>query len=250
MGITALVLGIIGIVLGLAVFLFWLSWLPALLAVIFGIIGLSYVRKGTANNRGMALGGVIMGGIGLLLSVGGGVISVLVVKGANDSAEDNVLQVEASAEAEDREAVEKAEREAEAAAAARRLSFGEPFLFENGLKVTVEKPKPFEPDEFANGHAKGNKAIEVTITVVNTGKKPAPIESMPYVFDAAGADTDLVIDGSGRQKILHDSIPPGKQAIGRYAFSLPPTAANRAEVEFTPVLMDLNMPDARWSGSL
>ncbi|MFJ8233024.1 DUF4190 domain-containing protein [Streptomyces sp. NPDC094448] len=245
MGVAALVLGIIGIILGLAVFLFWLSWLPALLALVFGIIGVSQARKGPATNKGMALGGVIMGSIGLLLSIAGGLLTVFVVEEADDTAEDRILQIEASAEAEDREAKKK---EA-AAAAARKLSFGEPFLFENGLKVTVHKPKPFTPDSFANGHAKGNKAIEVTITVVNTNKVRLSVDSgLPYVYDAEGADAELVIDGSGRQKILNDFVLPGKQAVGRYAFSLPPTAAGTAEVEFNPSMADLD--GARWSGSL
>lgn len=76
MGVTALVLGTIGVLLGLAVFLFWLSWLPALLALVFGIVGLGHAREGVANNRGMALTGVILGVVGVLLAVGGGVFTV------------------------------------------------------------------------------------------------------------------------------------------------------------------------------
>ncbi|MGW1276256.1 DUF4190 domain-containing protein [Streptomyces tsukubensis] len=245
MGVTALVLGIIGIILGLAVILFWLSWLPALLALIFGIIGVSHARKGTATNKGMALGGVIMGSAGLLLSIGGGLLTVFFVNEANDTAEDRILQIEASAEAEDREAKKK---EA-AAAAARKLSFGEPFLFENGLKVTVHKPKPYAPDSFASGHAKGNKAIEVTVTVLNTNKVRMSLESgLPTAYDTEGADTEMIIDASDRLKFMNDFVLPGKQAVGRYAFSLPPTAATTAEVEFNPSLADLD--GARWSGSL
>ncbi|MEW1550845.1 DUF4190 domain-containing protein [Streptomyces tsukubensis] len=245
MGVAALVLGIIGIVLGLAVILFWLSWLPALLALIFGIIGLSHARKGTATNKGMALGGVIMGAAGLLLSIAGGLLTVFFVNEASETAEDRILQIEASAEAEDREAKKK---EA-AAAAARKLSFGEPFLFENGLKVTVNKPKPYTPGSFTSGHPKGNKAIEVTVTVLNTNKARMSLQAgLPTVYDTEGADAEMIIDGSGRLKFLNDFVLPGKQAVGRYAFSLPPTAATTAEVEFNPSITDLE--GARWSGSL
>ncbi|MFD7610676.1 DUF4190 domain-containing protein [Streptomyces sp. NPDC059828] len=235
MGVTALVLGIVGVVLGLVVILFWMSWLPALLAVVFGFVGLSHARKGLATNKAMALTGVVLGAVGLLFSVGGGVFAVVMVKDAADEARAS----EASEAA--------AEKAAEAKEKARHLAFGESYMFENGLKVTVAKPEPFVPDEFVLGHAKGNKAVQVTVTVVNTSKKRLPVETgLPSVNDADGASAELVIDGSGRQKVITGYVLPGRQAVGKYAFSLPPDAADRVEVEFTP---DAKLwDDSYWSG--
>ncbi|MEU2432683.1 DUF4190 domain-containing protein [Streptomyces sp. NPDC007861] len=239
MGVTALVLGIVGVVLGLVVVLFWMSWLPALLAVVFGLVGLSHARKGLATNKAMALAGVILGVTGLLFAVGGGVFTVLTVKQVTEDARAEADAVEASASAE-------AERE-KAEEKARHLSFGEAYTFGNGLKVTVAKPQPFVPDDFVLGHAKGNKAVEVTVTVVNTGKERLSVETgLPNVNDADGASTELVIDGSGRQKVITGYVLPGKQAIGKYAFSLPPDAADRIEVEFSPDAE--RWADAYWSG--
>ena len=219
MGITALVLGLVGIGLGVFILLFWISWLPALLAVIFGSIGLGHVRKGLATT---------------------GVFMVVTVKHAGDHARAKVKEVK-------REAKEERE-EAAAEEKARHLPFGKSYTFGDGLKVTVAKPTPFTPDAFANGHAKGNKAVQVTITVVNTGKERVSIETgLPDVNDADGASAQLVIDGSGRQKVLTGYLLPGRKAVGRYAFSLPPTAADRAEVEFSPDVM--RWDDAYWSGS-
>ncbi|MFE0424695.1 hypothetical protein [Streptomyces sp. NPDC058953] len=142
---------------------------------------------------------------------------------------------------------EQARKDAAAEAAARRLSFGEPFVFENGLKVTVARPGPFVPDEFAMGHAKGNKAISVTVTVVNTGTERIEVETgLPDVTDADGATAELLIDGSGRQKVITGYVLPGRQAVGTYAFSLPPAAADRVEVEFNPDAG--RWDDAYWSG--
>ncbi|WP_267245581.1 DUF4190 domain-containing protein [Streptomyces sp. PR69] len=239
MGVTALVLGIVGVVLGLAVVLFWMSWLPALLALVFGFVGLAHCRKGVATNRGMALTGVILGAAGLLIAVGGGVFSVLLVKDAAEDARAEIAEVRASAAAE----AEK-EREKEKA---RHLSFGEAYTFENGLKVTVAKPEPFTPDSLVYGHAKGNKAVQVTVTVVNTSAERLSVETgLPSVNDANGASTELVIDGSGRQKVITGYVLPGKEAIGKYAFSLPPDAADKIEVEFSPD--SKRWPDAYWSG--
>ncbi|MEU8781062.1 DUF4190 domain-containing protein [Streptomyces sp. NPDC048637] len=232
MGITALVLGIVGVVLGLLIILFWLSWLPALLAVIFGSVGLSQARTGRATNKGMALAGVVLGGVGLLTALGGGILTVTAVKKVADGARAKVKEVKASASASEK---------------ARHLSFGESYTFENGLKVTVTKPEPFTPDDYVLGHAKGNKAIQVTVKVVNTGTERVKVDTgLPEVSDADGASTELVIDGSGRQKVVTGYVLPGKEAVGKYAFSLPPDAADRIEVEFSPDAMQWN--DAYWSG--
>lgn len=239
MGVTALVLGIVGVVLGLAVILFWVSWLPALLAVIFGFVGLSHARRGLATNKSMALAGVILGAAGLLISAGLGVFAAVAVKVAADDVRSKVDEVKASAAAEDEK--QKAEEKA------RHLSFGQSYTFKNGLKVTVDTPQPFTPDEFANGHAKGNKAVEVTVTVVNTGTERISVETgLPSVNDANGASAELVIDGSGRQKVITGYVLPGKEAVGKYAFSLPADAADKAEVEFSPDAKQ--WPDAYWSG--
>ncbi|MFC5799907.1 DUF4190 domain-containing protein [Streptomyces formicae] len=239
MGVTALVLGIVGVALGLVIVLFWMSWLPALLAVVFGLVGLSHARKGLATNRSMALTGVVLGVAGLLIAVGGGVFAVLTVKKVADDARAEADAVEASAAAE-------AERE-KAEEKARHLPFGEAYTFKNGLKVTVAKPQPFVPDDFVLGHAKGNKAVEVTVTVVNTSTERLSVETgLPNVNDANGASTELVIDGSGRQKVITGYVLPGKEAVGKYAFSLPPDAADTIEVEFSPDAEQ--WADAYWSG--
>ncbi|WP_043262812.1 DUF4190 domain-containing protein [Streptomyces sp. CT34] len=236
MGITALVLGIVGVVLGVFIFLFWLSWLPALLAVIFGGVGLSRVRMGRATNRAMALSGVGLGILGLLVAACSAVFTAVLVKDVVDDARAHVKKVDADARAK-----------AKAAEEARHLSFGKAYTFDNGLKVTVGKPVPFVPDGYVLGHAKGNKAVQVTVTVVNTGSKRVAVETgLPSVNDADGASAELVIDGSGRQKVITGYVLPGKEAVGKYAFSLPPEAANRIEVEFSPDAK--RWQDAYWSG--
>ncbi|MGW7640075.1 DUF4190 domain-containing protein [Streptomyces decoyicus] len=235
MGITALVLGLVGVVLGLFIILFWMSWLPALLAVIFGSVGLGHARKGLATNRPMAISGLVLGIVGLLIAAGSAAVTVVAVKHVVDSTRAKVKEAD------------EAKESAAAAEKARHLSFGEPYTFGNGLKVTVSKPSPFTPDEFANGHDKGNKAVQVTVTVVNTGTKRIEVETgLPDVNDADGASAELVIDGSGRQKVITGYVLPGRKAVGKYAFSLPSDAAHRIEVEFSPDVA--RWDDAYWSG--
>ena len=63
-GITALVLGILSIPAG---FLSWPGILLGLLAIIFGVLGLRRVKARRADNKGMALAGLITGIVGLVI---------------------------------------------------------------------------------------------------------------------------------------------------------------------------------------
>ncbi|WP_274912094.1 DUF4190 domain-containing protein [Streptomyces sp. WZ-12] len=239
MGVAALVLGLVGCVLGVFIFLFWMSWVPAVLAVIFGGVGLSRARSGRVTNKGMSVAGLVLGIIGLVMAVASLLLTVVLV----DEARTHIKEVKTEQRAQKKAAEESAAAEEKA----RHLSFGEPYTFENGLKVTVAKPEPFEPDAFAHGHAKGNKAVQVTVTVVNTSSKRVSVDTgLPDVNDAKGASAELVIDGSGRQKVITGYLLPGKEAVGKYAFSLPADAADRMEVEFTPDASEWD--DAYWSG--
>jgi hypothetical protein len=66
-------LGIAGMVLGIiSVVLFILSWIAALigiLAIVFGAIGRSRVKKGQASNKGQATAGLVLGIIGTIVGI-------------------------------------------------------------------------------------------------------------------------------------------------------------------------------------
>lgn len=65
MGVTAMVLGIVAVV----IFCFWgLGIILGVLALIFGIVGRKRAGRGEATNGGMALAGIILGSIGALIS--------------------------------------------------------------------------------------------------------------------------------------------------------------------------------------
>ena len=67
LGIAALVLGL------LALFSSWTvvgGILFGLLAIVLGVIGRGRAKRGEANNGGLALAGIILGALGLLISIG------------------------------------------------------------------------------------------------------------------------------------------------------------------------------------
>ncbi|MCX5143264.1 MULTISPECIES: DUF4190 domain-containing protein [unclassified Streptomyces] len=65
MGIASLVLGIISVALFC---MYGLGVILGVLALIFGLIGRGRVKRGEANNSGVALAGVILGSIGIAIS--------------------------------------------------------------------------------------------------------------------------------------------------------------------------------------
>ena len=69
MGTTALVLGVLALVLVLLLIFSPLGAFLGLLAVIFGIVGIARANKGEADNRGQAVTGLVTGGLALLLGI-------------------------------------------------------------------------------------------------------------------------------------------------------------------------------------
>ena len=80
LGITALVLGILSVVLFCTT---WVATLIGIGAVVVGIFGLSAAKKGMASNRGLSLTGVILGGVGIVASI----ITLIVVLQSPEFAE-------------------------------------------------------------------------------------------------------------------------------------------------------------------
>ncbi len=64
LGVAALVIGILSAVIALIPIFGFISWLLAPLAIILGLIGMQ-----KESGRGLALGGVISGGVGLVICV-------------------------------------------------------------------------------------------------------------------------------------------------------------------------------------
>ncbi|MFI2610973.1 DUF4190 domain-containing protein [Kitasatospora sp. NPDC018619] len=260
MGIAALVLGIVGVVLGVTIVLFWLSWLPALLAVVFGAVALGYVRRGLAANRAMALAGVVLGVTGLLVSVGTGVFVVSRVQEAQQERRQEADAARARSEAATRSAQERlarekarieAEQQKEAAdLKARSLSFGQSYTYPDGLTVTLAAPEPYTPRGLVGDVPPGARVVQLRLTVVNTG--PAEVSlygsGMPTVKDAKGNLVFMLIDGSGRMKLLGRSLAAGAQADGLTAYALPGDGADPFTVRFDRAV-DGRPRAVTWTGS-
>ena len=65
LAIASLVLGIIGLLTGLMIF----GAVLGLVGVILGIVALVKVKNGTASGKGMAIGGIVTGALGMIAAV-------------------------------------------------------------------------------------------------------------------------------------------------------------------------------------
>jgi hypothetical protein len=85
-GIAALVLGLIGVVVGIIPFLFWLAVILGVIGLIFGFIGRGRANRGEATNGTMALWGIITSAIAVVLSI----VGLVILVGAFEELEEDI----------------------------------------------------------------------------------------------------------------------------------------------------------------
>lgn len=246
LGVTALVLGIVGLLFAIIPFLFWLGGILGLLALILGIIGHSRGRKGEATNKGMALTGLILGALSIVVSIIWLIVVATAVKDVADEIDKEIKNQEKATSAPAEPGAEATDAEpTEAAPAA--LKFGQTFAYEDGIKVTVSKPRAYKPDQFAAGHAKGNSAFQVTVTIVNGSKETLDVTgALVDASDAEGARAEPVFDGSNATQMFQGNVLPGKQAKSDFTFSVSPKADGELQVQLSPTILDHE--EAIWLG--
>ena len=252
LGTTALVLGILGVIFAIIPVTFWLGGILGLLALIFGVIGSARAGKGLATNKGSAVTGLVLGVLSIVVAIVWTIVIATAVKDVADELEKELDQKGGTKGGTTASATPGTDggapaSEAPADKAPGELKFGETFTYEDGIKVTVSQPKAHKPDGFAVGHAKGNSAFQVTITIVNGSKKAIDVTgALPDAKDAEGADAEMVFDGSNATKPFEGKVLPGKQAKGDYTFSVPAAAAGSLQVEISPTILEHE--SAIWTG--
>ncbi|WP_354637104.1 DUF4190 domain-containing protein [Kitasatospora camelliae] len=229
LGVAAMVLGIVGMVLALTVVLFWFAWLPALVAVVLGVLGLRLCRRGAATNRGVALAGVILGVLALLVSGGVGTFVGMAV----------YQSVQADrAEQQRRAADEKA----------RQLTFGQSYTTADGLKITVAKPETGAPRLSVLPADSGVRAVRVAVTVVNTTAEPRTMHAGLLYLKGPHGDAEDLYEGPGSHMSIDGTLKPGEQVVGNRTFALQPADFGRVQVDFVPDRA--TSQPVRWTGAL
>ncbi|MEU6313687.1 hypothetical protein [Streptomyces sp. NPDC047014] len=237
LAVAAVILGSFGIFLGVIPFLFWAGTLLALLAIGLGIGGIVRASKG-APNRVMAIVGTVLGGLGLLASVGGFFITVAVIDepgrfertGDHGYGRDHDFGFDGEGDefypGEDEDWPTAPPSPSQVPGLTSALPFGETFTYPNGVKVSLSAPTAYQP-KGSLARERVKNAVQLTVTITNGSTAPHEvIYAMPNVRDDKGMTADLVFDsggsgGSAVPKMIKGSILPGESASGVVAFEIP-----------------------------
>jgi hypothetical protein len=79
------------------------------------------------------------------------------------------------------------------------LAFGKAYTWEDGVTVTVGKPKSFRPSEFA-AVEKGKRYVKFTVTVVNKSNKPVDLGLTYISVQSKNKEADEVFDSASGLK--------------------------------------------------
>ncbi|MFJ3979258.1 multicopper oxidase domain-containing protein [Streptomyces sp. NPDC090021] len=245
LAVAALIVGGFGIMLGLVPLLFWLGGILALTGLGLGIGALVRANKG-APNRSMAILGTVLGGVGMLASVGGFFLTVAVFDRGPD-------RIEASIDEDDLDLdgtypssepwPSKSPSPSQVPGLTSALPFGETFTYPGGVKVSLSKPTKYEPKGIIAREQVKN-AVQITVTITNGSTAPHEvIYAVPNVRDDKGMTAEMVFDsggGSSVPKMVQGSILPGESASGVVAFEIPEgTASITADISAGTLLDDV-----------
>ncbi|MGC5003776.1 DUF4190 domain-containing protein [Streptomyces sp. NBC_00353] len=239
LGISALILGIIGAVSGLIPFLFWLAGILGVIALILGLVGRGRVKRGEATNKGATTFGAVLGLIALILSVVGAVITFKAVGDAVDELDRAVSDTTASAapKAGDTGSGKnkgKGSGGNEKPDAGKALEAGDSAVYDDDLTVTVGDAASYTPDSFAAGHTKGNKAYRIAVVIENAGKEKfdSALVNVEARAGKDGVNAEQIFDGKVGEG-FSGTVLPGKKVTVQFAFDAPADAKNLT-VEVNP----------------
>jgi hypothetical protein len=214
-GVTALVLGVVGTVLGVSC-LGALLGLPAgIAAVVFGIVGVRTAGRGQATNRGQAIAGIVLGAVSSLVSV---VMIALVVIGTvehqwfDENRGDDLIPAD-SGEFET------------------PLPEGGTATYDDGLRATVSGVR--WADDTPSKYLHGGRAVRFTVTVRNTGDQSAELSGDELSAYEDEADEDPLRDVSDTPG-LPSRLAAGGRAGTDVVVVVPASTDDLIQVQVTP----------------
>ncbi|MFF3858023.1 DUF4190 domain-containing protein [Streptomyces sp. NPDC002209] len=244
LAVAALVIGIAAVLIGLIPFVFWAGGLLAVVGIGIGI-GALVRASGGAGRKTMAVVGTVLAVLGLGASVGGFLLTGLVIEKVADKGLDDDWNPPADLR-RSMPPIPKASptpSPSQVPGMTTPLPFGETYTYPNGIKVTLSTPKKYVTK---NKYSQVGNAVEMTLTITN-GSSAAHnvIYAMPNVRDEKGMTAKLVFDGDV-PKMIKGDILPGESASGVVAFEVP-EGTERISADISPGIM---MPNAKFSGSI
>jgi hypothetical protein len=214
-GTAAMVLGIVGAVLGIACFGAVLGLPLGIAAIIFGIIGLRLANRGEATNRSQALTGLILGIVSTLVSAA---MIAFFVTGIMTGFFDGLDEGSGSTIGADGGYYDDP------------LHEGSGATYDDGLVVTVTAVGPTSALE---GVSDGGSALTFTVTVVNNGDSTADLDGSEINAYADSNDDDSLRDMSMDDGFTGDLEPDATQST-KVVVIVPDTDDGTIQVEIAP----------------
>lgn len=228
-GITALVVGLIGICLGLIPILGLGAVISGIVAVVFGLLGFSRARRGVATNKKMALFGTIAGLIAGALGIWGMVIVNNAFTDLGNSLHGAAPSVAAPTASAAPSAADSAAKEPTTGA------FGQNITWPDGVAVTVSVPKAYKPSNSAAGGQAASRYVSMTVTLTNGSDKNIEATGTSLSATANGAVADQVFDSAkGIGGSPTSTVLPGKSVTYTVALGLPSKDPVDLQVEVRP----------------
>ncbi|MGW7318230.1 DUF4352 domain-containing protein [Streptomyces sp. NPDC054865] len=243
LAVAALTLGIIAIPATLAPFFFWLGTLVGLTALGMGIGAMAAARHGAAR-KGMALAGTILGVVSVLTSVGGGFLTVAVVRSSAESIDEDWEEDEPFTMPSGGPTYSLPPTTPdEGPGRSTPLAFGQTYSYPSGIKVSLSSPKKYVSKSKV---IKVGNAVQLTLTITNTTDKPHEvIYAVPDIRDEKGNEGEIVYDVRMPQHV-EGTIQPGQSATGTIAYEIPEGATN-IDAAISPGIL---LPEAKFSGPI
>ncbi|MDJ0343323.1 DUF4190 domain-containing protein [Streptomyces sp. H10-C2] len=210
-GLTALVLGIVGVVLSVMCVFAILGAPLGIAAIIFGIVGRRIAKRGESTNGGQALAGLILGITATVLSAG---MLVTIGLSVNRGWLDNGSGM----------------REPDRGTYGSPLAVGETARYDSGLQVTIDGVQDSGRPPATQG---GGSALKFTVTVKNTG---GGTENLDYGDVSAYADQegDNPLKDISGQDGFSGQLAPGAVRSLDFIVVVPNADYESVEVDVSP----------------
>ncbi|MCY0937316.1 DUF4352 domain-containing protein [Streptomyces sp. H34-S4] len=256
LAVAALLLGLLGILVGLVPFFFWAGALLALTGVAIGIAAVVKARRG-APRATMAAIGTVLSVLGLGASVGGWFITTTVIEKIDarvadnrsyddDYDDDGYYDDEPTSPATPTEPA-PTPSPSDIPGMNSALAWGKPYTYEDGVQVTVQSAAPYTPSSTAYPpEARKGNAVKVKVKIVNNSGAALDVDlAVPHARDDQGTEAEMAFDGSV-PKMFKGSVLAGESMTGTFAFIVP-EGTKSLHFEIAP---GTTYDDAIWSGPI
>ncbi|MFB2597302.1 DUF4190 domain-containing protein [Herbiconiux sp. P17] len=223
LAIASIIVGGVAFIGAFIPFLNYAVWFVALVGLVLGIIAL--VRKG--KSKGLAIGGTILSGVALILSIVLAIVYTFGFIGAVNEAIDEGLATITPIPvdplpSDDPFATDEPDDSTDGGDLGDVIAaqFGQVVTYDDGMEISVSEPTPFTPSGNAVG---GDQAVNLqfTVTIVNG----TAADYQPFSFStvtSGGVDASLIIDPDNGIEGLPpvDTIPAGQTVTYVEAYSV------------------------------